>query len=58
MGHFAEDCATKYSFTREEQDNSKTSLKRAMDANNNGTFDWEIVPVEVKIERINNCFQG
>ena len=31
MGHFAEDCATKYSFTREEQDNfSKTSLKRAM----------------------------
>ena len=49
MGHFAEDCATKYSFTREEQDNfSKTSLKRAIDANNNGTFDWEIVPVKVK----------
>ncbi len=49
MGSFAEDCATKYAFTREEQDHfALTSLSRALGANNDGTFDWEIAPVTVK----------
>jgi acetyl-CoA C-acetyltransferase len=49
MGSFAEDCAAKYAFTREEQDHfALTSLSRALGANNDGTFDWEIAPVTVK----------
>jgi acetyl-CoA C-acetyltransferase len=49
MGSFAEDCASKYAFTREEQDHfALTSLSRALGANNDGTFDWEIAPVTVK----------
>ena len=48
MGSFAEDCASKYTFTREEQDHfALTSLSRALAANNDGTFDWEIAPVTV-----------
>ena len=48
MGTFAEDCATKYSFTREAQDQfAVTSLSRALAANNDGTFGWEIAPVTV-----------
>ncbi len=48
MGSFAEDCASKYAFTREEQDHfALTSLSRALGANNDGTFDWEIAPVTV-----------
>jgi acetyl-CoA C-acetyltransferase len=48
MGSFAEDCAAKYAFTREEQDHfALTSLSRALGANNDGTFDWEIAPVTV-----------
>ena len=48
MGSFAEDCAGKYSFTREAQDQfALTSLSRALDANNDGTFAWEIAPVTV-----------
>jgi acetyl-CoA C-acetyltransferase len=48
MGTFAEDCAAKYSFTREAQDQfALTSLSRALDANNDGTFSWEIAPVTV-----------
>jgi acetyl-CoA C-acetyltransferase len=48
MGTFAEDCAAKYSFTREEQDQfALASLSRALDANNDGTFAWEIAPVTV-----------
>ncbi|HEX9571027.1 MAG TPA: acetyl-CoA C-acetyltransferase, partial [Burkholderiales bacterium] len=39
MGSFAEDCAAKYSFTREEQDKfAITSLERAQAANRNGWF--------------------
>ena len=49
MGSFAEDCAAQYAFTREEQDHfALTSLSRALGANNDGTFDWEIAPVTVK----------
>ncbi len=49
MGSFAEDCAGKYNFSREEQDKfAITSLARAQAANRNGWFAWEITPVAVK----------
>ena len=49
MGTFAEDCAAKYRFTREEQDRfAVASLERAQAANKNGWFAWEITPVAVK----------
>ena len=49
MGSFAEDCAGKYGFTREEQDKfAIASLERAQAANRNGWFAWEITPVAVK----------
>ena len=48
MGTFAEDCAGKYEFTREAQDAfALASLARALGANNDGTFGWEIAPVTV-----------
>ena len=48
MGTFAEDCAAKYQFTREAQDQfALTSLARALAANNDGTFAWETAPVTV-----------
>jgi acetyl-CoA C-acetyltransferase len=49
MGTFAEDCATKYAFTRAEQDAfAVKSLERAQKANNEGWFAWETVPVALK----------
>src|SRR3989449_10806918 len=49
MGSFAEDCAAKYSFTREEQDKfAIASLERAQSANRNGWFAWEITPIAVR----------
>jgi len=49
MGSFAEDCAGKYNFSREEQDKfAIASLARAQAANRNGWFAWEITPVAVK----------
>ena len=49
MGSFAEDCATKFSFTREEQDRfAITSLERAQKANKDGSFAWETVPIAIK----------
>jgi len=48
MGTFAEECATSFAFTREAQDQfALTSLSRALAANNDGTFAWEIAPVTV-----------
>ena len=48
MGVFAEDCVAKYCFTREQQDEfAIASTERAIKANNDGSFDWEIVPVTV-----------
>jgi acetyl-CoA C-acetyltransferase len=48
MGTFAEDCAAKYQFTRDAQDQfALTSLARALAANNDGTFAWETAPVTV-----------
>ncbi|SNS11349.1 acetyl-CoA C-acetyltransferase [Noviherbaspirillum humi] len=47
MGTFAEDCAAKYGFSREEQDAyAIESVKRAQAAAAGG-FDWEIAPVTV-----------
>ncbi len=49
MGSFAEDCATKFSFKREEQDRfAITSLERAQKANKDGSFAWETVPLAIK----------
>src|SRR5574343_309137 len=48
MGTFAEECATEYGFTREAQDEfAIRSTTRAIEASNNGSFDWEITPVTV-----------
>ncbi len=48
MGTFAEQCATDYAFTREAQDQfALASLSRALAANEDGTFAWEIAPVTV-----------
>jgi acetyl-CoA C-acetyltransferase len=48
MGSFAENCAQRYEFTREEQDRfAIASLSRALAANQDGTFAWEIAPVTV-----------
>ena len=49
MGAFAEDCANKYNFSREEQDAyAIESLTRAEIAIKEGKFEEEIVPVVVK----------
>jgi len=49
MGTFAEDCAQKYAFTREEQDEfALTSLRRAQQANKEGWFAWELTPLAIK----------
>lgn len=49
MGSFAEDCARRYKFTREMQDEfSATSLKRAQQAVQDGYFSAEITPVTTK----------
>jgi acetyl-CoA C-acetyltransferase len=48
MGEFAELCAGKYPFTREEQDGySAESVRRALAAQANGDFADEIAPVTV-----------
>jgi acetyl-CoA C-acetyltransferase len=48
MGQFAEDCAGKYAFTREEQDRyAIASTERAKAANTDGSFAWEIAPLTV-----------
>jgi acetyl-CoA C-acetyltransferase len=49
MGTFGEDCAAKYSFTREQQDAFATaSVSRAKAATDSGAFAKEITPVTVK----------
>jgi acetyl-CoA C-acetyltransferase len=49
MGVFAEDCAAKYSFSREEQDRfAVASLQRAQAANKDGAFAWETTPIAIK----------
>ena len=46
MGTFAEECVAKYSFTREAMDQfAIDSTKRSKQANEDGSFAWEIAPV-------------
>jgi acetyl-CoA C-acetyltransferase len=48
MGVFAEQCVGKYNFSREAQDQfAITSTTRALAANKDGSFDWEIAPVTI-----------
>ncbi|GAA5174705.1 acetyl-CoA C-acetyltransferase [Niveibacterium umoris] len=48
MGNYAEDTAAKYGFTREAQDAfAIESTRRALAANTDGSFEWEIAPVTV-----------
>ena len=48
MGTFAEDCATAYGFTREQQDAfAIASTTRAQNAIKEGAFAWEIAPVTI-----------
>src|SRR5690606_34327220 len=52
MGTFGEDCAVKYSFTREQQDAfAIESVKRAQQATQSGAFATEITPVTVKTRK-------
>lgn len=52
MGSFAEDCADRYHFSREDQDAfALGSLSRALAAQTSGAFDAEIAPVTVKSRR-------
>ncbi|UWQ58232.1 acetyl-CoA C-acyltransferase [Leisingera caerulea] len=52
MGTFAEDCAEKYQFTREAQDEyALKSLSNALEAQESGAFDGEIAPVTVKTRK-------
>jgi acetyl-CoA C-acetyltransferase len=49
MGNCAETCVTKYSFTREQQDDfSRESYRRAQDAIRDGKFRKEIAVVEIQ----------
>src|SRR5882672_6772693 len=49
MGIFAEDCAAKYGFSREEQDKfAVASLERAQAASKTGAFAWETTPIAIK----------
>jgi acetyl-CoA C-acetyltransferase len=49
MGSFAEDCASKYEFSRQSQDQfAVASLQRAQRANKEGWFAWEITPLALK----------
>ena len=48
MGTFAEDCASSYGFTREQQDEfAIRSTTRAKQASNDGSFAWEIAPTTI-----------
>lgn len=52
MGVCADDCATEYEFSREDQDNfAIQSYNRSTQAWENGKFDNEVVPVEVPQRR-------
>jgi acetyl-CoA C-acetyltransferase len=66
MGVFAEQCVAKYGFTRQAQDQfAIASTERAIKANTDGSFAWEIAPVslpgkagEVKIDKDEQPFKA
>jgi acetyl-CoA C-acetyltransferase len=48
MGVFAEQCVAKYQFSREAQDAfAIASTQRSKQANEDGSFDWEMAPVAI-----------
>jgi acetyl-CoA C-acetyltransferase len=50
MGVFAEACAAQYGFSRQAQDAyAIASTQRALAANQDGRFDWEMAPVRVTV---------
>ena len=52
MGTFAEDCAEKFQFTREAQDEyALKSLSNALEAQKSGAFGGEIAPVTIKTRK-------
>lgn len=52
MGTFAEECADQYAFTRQAQDEfAIRSLARAKQATEDGSFQWEIAPIEVSTRK-------
>ncbi|NRP26302.1 Acetyl-CoA acetyltransferase [Aliiroseovarius sp. xm-m-379] len=52
MGTFAEDCAEKFQFTREAQDEyALKSLSNALEAQKSGGFEGEIAPVSIKTRK-------
>jgi len=52
MGNCAEECVTKYDFTREQMDDfSERSFKRAQKATEDGIFESEIEPVFIKMRK-------
>lgn len=52
MGTFAEDCAEKYQFTREDQDEyALKSLSNAVSAIESGAFEAEVSPVTIKTRK-------
>jgi len=52
MGVFAEECVDKYQFTREAQDAfAIASTQRSKQANEDGSFDWEMAPVVLKAKQ-------
>jgi acetyl-CoA C-acetyltransferase len=52
MGTFAEDCAEKYQFTRDEQDAyAIRSLENALAAEKDGRFAGEITPVTISVRK-------
>ena len=52
MGIFAEDCADRYSFTREQQDAfAISSLAKSKQAIEDGSFDSEVTPVTIKTRK-------
>jgi len=52
MGSFAEDCAEKYQFTREDQDAyALKSLSNAVEAIESGAFEAEVTPVVLKTRK-------
>ena len=52
MGNFAEDCASRYQFSREAQDEfALRSLARAVAAQQDGAFDGEITPLKIETRK-------
>jgi len=58
MGTFAEECAAKYGFTRQAQDEfAIASVKRAQEAASEGYFKWEIAPVTVSLRGVDSVIE-